>query len=254
MLTLTLNRPKLANAFDDRLIAGLTTAFEWCRANQSIRVVVLCGEGRVFCAGADFHWMQRMVDYSFEDNLKDAHQLAAMLEALDTLPQATICRVQGAALGGGMGLVAACDLAIADDQAKFGFPEVKLGLAPATIAPYVIRRLGAGRCRELFLTGRRFSAKEALACGFVSWVGPAEGLDAAVAERVAELLGSGPQAVKACKDLIRRVEHSPTESIADDTARLIAGLRVGDEGQEGLHAALAHKRPSFAEESCSDGS
>ena len=254
VVTITLNRPELANAFDDQLITHLTRAFEWCQENEAARVVVLQGEGKVFCAGADFNWMRRMVEYSFDDNLADAHRLATMLETLDTLPQATVCRVQGAALGGGMGLVAACDLAVADEKAKFGFPEVKIGLSPATIGPYVIRRLGPGRCRELFLTGRRFDGKEALECGFVTWAGPADELDAAVEKRVANLLGSGPKAVEACKDLIRRVEHSGAASVVDYTANLIASLRVSDEGQDGLHAALERKRPSFAEESCSDGS
>lgn len=254
VVTLTLNRPELANAFDDQLIAALSRAFEWCHSNEALRVVVLRGAGRVFCAGADFRWMRRMVDDSFTDNLTDARRLAAMFEALDTLPQATLCRVQGAALGGGMGLVAACDLAVAEDQAQFGFPEVRIGLAPATIAPYVIRRLGAGRCRELFLTGRKFGAEEALRYGFLSWTGPAGELDAAVDKWVARLLGSGPRAIAACKSLIRNVEHAGAESVAGETAHLIAGLRVSEEGQAGLRAALARKRPGFAEETCSDGS
>lgn len=252
--TLTLNRPEQRNAFDDQLVADLTRAAAWLAANESIRVVVLQGAGTVFCAGADFNWMRRMAGYSFDENLEDARRLAAMLEALDTLPQATLCRVQGAALGGGMGLVAACDVALAEEGARFGFPEVKIGLTPATIAPYVVRRLGAGRCRELFLTGRRFSAQEALAWGLVAEVVPAERLDAALAARAADLLGSGPRAVLAGKELIRKVEHAAPQDIAPYTAELIAALRGGAEGQEGLRAALAKQRPSWTEEPCSDAS
>ncbi len=254
VVTLTLHRPEQRNAFDDQLIADLTRAAAWLAMSPGIRVVVLCGAGAVFCAGADFNWMRRMAGYSREENLADARRLAAMLEALDTLPQATLCRVQGAALGGGMGLVAACDVAVAEEGARFGFPEVKIGLAPATIAPYVVRRLGAGRCRELFLSGRRFSAQEALAFGLVAEVVPVERLDAALAARAADLLASGPRAVAASKELIRQVEHAAPRDAAAYTAQLIATLRGGAEGQEGLRAALAKQRPSWTEEPCSDAS
>jgi methylglutaconyl-CoA hydratase len=250
-LTIRLRRPEVRNAFDDAMLRDLTRAAEWLHAEQTIRFVVLEGAGPVFCAGADFQWMQRMVEYTREENLEDARRLARCLELLDTLPQLTICKVRGAALGGGMGLVACADLVVAEPGARFGFPEVRLGLSPATIAPYVIRRLGPGRARTLFVTGRRFSAEQALAWGFVDQLAEPEALDAAVEELVRRSHAAAPGAVAACKELVRRVSGRPIPQVAEYTATLIAEMRVGPEGQEGLRAALGKRKPHWSEVPCS---
>lgn len=239
---LTLNRPEVRNAFNDAVIAELT---EWARAvaqDASLRVVVLGGAGKVFSAGADAQWMARMVDYSRADNVADATRMAEMFLALDTLPAAVVGRIHGAALGGGAGLAAICDIAVAADDAIFGFTETKLGILPAVISPYVLPKIGPSAARELFLTGMRFSAARARDVGLVHQVVTSSELDAAVQRYVDELLGASPTGIAAAKVLIPRVwGRSPAEALTL-TAEAIAAQRVSPEGQDGLKAFLEKRK------------
>jgi methylglutaconyl-CoA hydratase len=227
------------------VIAELTAWAQRAAADRSIRVVVLSGAGKVFSAGADASWMARMVDYSRDDNVRDATRMAEMFLALDTMPAAVIGRIQGAALGGGSGLAAICDIAVAADDAVFGFTETKLGILPAVISPYVLPKIGPSAARELFLTGMRFPAERARAIGLVHAVVPAAELDAAVDRYVAELLSASPTGIAASKRLIPQVwGRSPREAMAI-TAEAIAAQRVSPEGQEGLRAFLDKRRPRW---------
>jgi methylglutaconyl-CoA hydratase len=242
----TLNRPDVRNAFDDRLVADLAAWAGQTARDPGVRVAVLGGAGKVFSAGADLGWMASMVDYTREANLADAGALADMLGALNTLPQPLVGRVQGVALGGGAGLAAVCDIVVAADSAVFGFTEVKLGILPAVISPFVVAKIGVSRARELFLTGARFGAGKALELGLVHRVVSEADLDAAVDDYVRELLSSGPGAVAAAKRLIDRVAGRPASDVRDLTIRAIADQRVSAEGQEGLRAFLGRRRPSWA--------
>ena len=245
IVTVTLNRPEVRNAFDETLVAELTA---WARSPMpsGSRVAVLRGAGRAFCAGADLAWMARMIGYSHAENLRDASLMGAMFEALDTLPLPLIGRVQGAALGGGVGLAAICDIVVAADDAVFGFTEAKLGIVPAVIAPYCVAKMGASAVRELFLTAARFSAERAREIGLVHAVAPEGGLDVAVDAFVKELMTSGPEAVGAAKRLIRDVAGQPPARVAALTAETIAALRVSAEGQDGMSAFLEKRRASWA--------
>jgi len=243
----TLNRPEVRNAFNEALIAELTA---WTRAASSRgapRVAVLGGAGKVFCAGADLSWMSRTVEYTHEENLKDAEALAAMLEALDRLPIPLVGRVHGAALGGGIGLTSVCDVVVAADDTVFGFTEVKLGVLPAVIAPYALGKIGLSAARHLFLTGHRFSADHARQMGLVHHVVPAAELDAAVDGYVKELLTSGPQAVGAAKRLVADVARRSPREVASITTHAIATRRTSPEGQEGMRAFLEKRKPSWTE-------
>lgn len=244
---LTLNRPDVRNAFNEEVIAELT---EWARASaedRSLRVVILSGAGKVFSAGADANWMAKMVGYSREENVADATRMAEMFLALNTLPAALVGRVHGAALGGGAGLTAICDIAVAEEGAIFGFTETKLGILPAVISPYVLPKIGPSAARELFLTGMRFSAQRAKEIGLVHAVVPAADLDRAVRGYVDELLSAAASGVAASKALVARVwGRSPSDAMAI-TADAIATQRVSLEGQEGLRAFLEKRRPHWAE-------
>ena len=238
---LTLNRPDVRNAFNEQVIAELT---EWAAeareqaARHEIRVVVLSGAGKMFCAGADVTWMAKTVHYTEDENLRDAMAMSRMFAALDELPVPIVGRVQGAALGGGAGLAAVCDIVVAEEQALFGFTEVKLGILPAVISPFALAKIGRSAARELFLTGARFSAAHAKAIGLVHAVVPAAELDAAVERYVQELLTAGPEAVSAAKALIPNVWGRTLEEAMPMTANAIAERRVSPEGQEGLTAFL----------------
>lgn len=242
---LTLNRPDVRNAFNEDVIAELTA---WARAaaqDASLRVVVLAGAGKVFSAGADANWMAQMVSYSREDNVRDATRMAEMFLALNTLPAAVVGRIHGAALGGGAGLTAICDIAVADEAAVFGFTETKLGILPAVISPYVLPKIGPSIARELFLTGMRFSAHRAREIGLVHAVVPAATLDESVQAYVNELLTASPTGIAASKALIPQVwGRSPQDAIAI-TANAIAAQRVAPEGQEGLKAFLEKRKPGW---------
>lgn len=245
---LTLNRPDVRNAFNEQMIAELT---EWASAvsepggRHDVRAVVLAGAGTVFCAGGDAKWMSSTIRYAESENLRDARAMAEMFVALDTLPAPLICRIHGAALGGGAGLAAVSDIVVAEDRATFGFPEVKLGIAPGIISPFVLAKIGQSAARELFLTGARFPASRAKEIGLVHAVVQAHELDMKIAEYVRELLTSAPGAVGAAKALIRAVRWRPPADAAAATAGVIAKLRVSAEGQEGLKAFLEKRTPSW---------
>jgi len=241
----TFNRPEVHNAFNDQMIEELTHVFKDIQKRESVRVVVLTGEGESFSAGADINWMRKVKDYSFEENLKNSLKLADLFYFVYSLPKPTIARVNGIAIGGGTGLVAVCDIAIASSVAKFSFSEVKLGLVPACISPYVIRKCGEGRTREFFLTGERLSAEKALSAGLVNQVVPPEELDEAVEDLVSQLLSSGPQAIGVCKELLGNVPSLSFEEAKEYTARVLSGLRISDEGQEGTKAFLEKRKPKW---------
>jgi methylglutaconyl-CoA hydratase len=245
---LRLNRPDLHNAFDAVVIAALTGALEAVAADDSVRVVVLEGEGASFSAGADLNWMRGMAAASEAANREDSLALARLMRTLDELPKPTIARVHGAAFGGGVGLVACCDIAIAAPEAKFGLTESKLGLLPAVISPYVIEAIGPRQARRWFATAEIFAADVALQIGLVHQVVPAGELDQAVQRQIDLLLKAGPVASATAKALVRRVTGERDRDRLDaDNAALIAGLRVSPEGQEGLGAFLEKRKARWAE-------
>ena len=240
---LTLNRPDVRNAFNDEVIAELTAWARQAAVDTGLRVVILAGAGKVFSAGADANWMARMIGYSRDENVADAARMADMFLALDTLPAAVIGRIHGAALGGGAGLAAICDIVVAEEGAVFGFTETKLGILPAVISPYVLPKIGVSAARELFLTGMRFSAARAREIGLVHAVVALDRLDATVQQYVDELLSAAPSAIAASKRLIPAVwGRSPADARAV-TTEAIAAQRVSPEGQDGLRAFL-DKRPA----------
>jgi methylglutaconyl-CoA hydratase len=244
---LTLNRPDVRNAFNEEVVAELTAwAAQDDRLADGVRVVVLAGAGKTFCAGADVAWMSKTIHYTEEENFRDALAMSRMFAALDTLPVPLIGRVHGAALGGGAGLAAVCDIVVAEDQAVFGFTEVKLGILPAVIAPFVLAKIGRSAARDLFLTGARFAAPRAREIGLAHAVVPAVDLDDSVAGYVKEILTASPQGVAAAKALIREVWGRPVGETMPLTASAIAARRVSDEGQEGLRAFLERRPPRFA--------
>jgi methylglutaconyl-CoA hydratase len=244
--TVTLNRPEKHNAFDDAVIAELRSTFDELANRTEVRVVVLGSQGRNFSAGADLGWMQRMANYDYEHNLADARLLAEMLASLYRLPQPTIARVQGAAFGGAVGLVSCCDMAVASERASFCLSEVKIGLIPATISPYVIRAMGERAARRYFATAERFTASEAHRLGLVSEVTAEDQLDAAVEQLVGALLQNGPLAVRAAKQLVADVAgHEISPELVEDTCEGIARIRVSEEGQEGLGAFLNKRQPAW---------
>jgi methylglutaconyl-CoA hydratase len=237
LLRVTLARPERRNAFDAQLIAELTDAFS--SIGDDVRAVVLAGDGPSFCAGADVEWQRASIDLSFDENVEDALRLHAMMAAVDACAAPLVARVQGYALGGGSGLVACADVVVAAPDATFGFSEVRLGIIPAVISPFVFARIGAGAARSLFVTGERFDAETALRIGLVDEV--ADDLDAAVDRQLAAILRSGPQATRAAKRLTR---ERPAD--ASELAHIAAGLRAGDEGQEGLRAFLEKRSASWS--------
>ena len=241
--TVTLRRPDSHNALNATLIEEVASCFEKLAEDEGVRVVVLTGEGSSFCAGADVGYMRETASLSYEENLEEAGRLADMFLAVDVLPKPVVARVRGAAIGGGVGLVAAADVAVAGEGARFAFSEVRLGLAPATIAPFVVRKIGYSQARALFLTGERFNARKAQEIGLVHEVVPEAELDAAVEGTVARLLQGGPAAQAAVKEALRQVEATePMEALGIMT-QLIAELRVGEEGQDGLGAFLEKREP-----------
>ena len=241
----TFNRPDVHNAFNDIMIKELSEVFDCIAENNDVRVVILTGKGKSFCAGADLNWMRRVKDYSYEDNLKGSLKLADMFYKIYASPKPTIARVNGVAIGGGTGFVAVCDIVIAADQAKFSFSEVKIGLIPACISPYVMKKCGEGKCREFFLTGERLTAERAHAAGLINMVVPHGELDDVVGELVKRLLSSGPEAITKCKELLRNVAQMPFDEARKYTAEVIARLRISDEGQEGMAAFFDKRKPKW---------
>jgi methylglutaconyl-CoA hydratase len=246
--TVTLDRPEVRNALNGELIAALHDCFVTLAADDAVRVVVLTGAGAVFSAGADVAWMHAAARFTADENEREARQMAAMFAAVDRCPKPVVARVNGAAFGGGVGLVACCDLAVAAEGARFSFSEVRLGIAPATIGPFVLRKIGASQARALFLTGERFDAARAKEIGLVHAVAPAEELDAAVARQTEMLLHGGPRALTAAKELVQELPGMADGEQRAYTAALIARLRTGPEGQEGLRAFLDRRPPSWETE------
>lgn len=244
----TLNRPEIHNAFNEIMIQDLINVFKNIAEDKDVRVVVLTGNGKSFCAGADLNWMKKVVDFSYEENLKESLELAELFYLIYSLPKPTIARVNGAAIGGGAGLVAVCDLVIASEKAKFSLSEVKLGLVPACISPYEVRRVGEKNCRELFLTGERINAQKALEFGLANQVVPHDELDKAVDELVKQLSNSGPNALAMCKTLLQNVPQMGFDDVKKYTAEMIASLRMSDEGQEGMNAFLQKRKPNWVKE------
>ncbi len=244
--TITLNRPEVHNAFDDLLIAHLINCIAEARKHPTIKLLVLASTGKSFSAGADLAWMRRMADASRTDNLGDAQQLATLMDALNGFPAPTVAKIQGAVMGGGVGLVACCDIAIASDQASFALSEVKLGLAPAVISPYVIAKIGISQARRYFISAERFSAIRAAAIDLVHEVVLATELDARVEQIVSALLANGPQAMRRAKELVQAANPAPcTMAVRDYTTAVIADLRASEEGKEGLRAFLDKDTPSW---------
>ena len=242
-----MDRPALHNAFDEALIAELTDTFRALDRDGATRLVVLTGAGKSFSAGGDLNWMRRMADYSPAENVRDAEGLGALMSSLDMLTKPTVGLVQGAAYGGGVGLVACCDIVVAAATARFCLSEVKLGLIPAVISPYVVRAMGARAARRYFLTAEVFDADTARRLGLVHEVAPADGLDAAAAPIVEALLQAGPDAQAAAKALIARVADAPIDdALIADTARRIALIRATDEGREGVGAFLEKRKPRWS--------
>ncbi|MDB5742621.1 MAG: Enoyl-CoA hydratase/isomerase [Polaromonas sp.] len=246
VLTLTLSRPDIRNAFNDEVIAEITAAFQDAASRAEVRAVVLAATGPAFCAGADLNWMRRMAGYSRDENLLDAAKLAEMLRVMYECPKPTIARIQGDVYAGGMGLVAVCDMAVSVDTANFCLSEVKLGLYPATISPYVIRAMGARAAHRYFLTAERFDAKEAHRIGFVHEVVGADALDAKVAELANALASASPNAVRSCKTLLQEVAGREIDAaLIGRTVEGIADIRASREGREGVQSFLQKRKPSW---------
>lgn len=242
----TLTRPDVRNAFNARVIAELRAAFDELGRDAAILAVVLAGDGKVFCGGADINWMRASLDLSHEQNVADATAMSEMFRTIDRCPKPVVARIQGAALGGGAGLAAVCDVVVAADDALFGFTETKLGIIPAVISPFVLAKIGASHARALFLTGERFDARRAQAIGLVHEVVAVDALDDAVGRIVDELRSAGPQAVATAKRLIADVGALAYDDTRDHTARAIAKQRAGDEGQEGLRAFLERRKAGWS--------
>jgi methylglutaconyl-CoA hydratase len=249
LLQVELARPEVHNAFNAQMIAELTHAFSEfatpLNGATAARLVAITGEGQTFCAGADVNWMRASLQYSVEENRADAARMAAMFKAIDECPLPVVALVQGAALGGGAGLVAVSDIVIAEEGAKFAFSEVKLGIAPAVISPFVLAKIGRSHARALFLTGERFSAQRAQQIGLVHQTVPTGGLNEALEQTLSQIATSGPQAVSRAKSLITQVA-AKGDAATDLTVQTIAELRAGPEGQEGLRAFLDKRKPEWA--------
>lgn len=251
-----LSRPGKRNAFDEQLIAELDAAFTVLADDRTVRVIVIEGEGKAFCAGADLEWMRSQVTATVDENVVSARRMADLFDRIARAPQAVIAKVHGAALGGGAGLVAVADIAVAADDAQIGFTEARLGILPAVISPYVVSKIGAGHARRWFVTGSRMDAREAHRIGLVHEVAPAADLDAVVSRLAFEVLQCGPEAVAGCKDMVEAVHGamalaSTTEDgyevLKDFTASRIAEVRVSPEGQEGLKSFLEKRKPRWAQ-------
>jgi len=244
--TVTLNRPDVRNAFNETTIAEIKQAFSELGEDASLRAIVLAANGQAFCAGADLNWMKKMAGYTHAENHADALQLAEMLRTIYLCPKPVVAKVQGDCYAGGMGLVAACDIIVAVEEANFCLSEVKLGLIPATISPYVIKAMGENAARRYFLTAERFGAQEALRIGFAHEVVSADALDAKVAEIVKALVNNSPNAVQQAKVLVREVVgQEVSDALLADTAERIAQIRASEQGREGVASFLEKRKPAW---------
>ncbi len=241
-------RPEVHNAFNAQVIAELTECFDNLAHDRKVRVVVLAGQGKTFCGGADINWMRDSLNLSLEDNVADARRMSGMFRAIDRCPKPVVAQVHGAALGGGTGLVAVCDIAISALDARFGFTETKLGILPAVISPFVIAKIGISHARALFLTGERFSAQRALTMGLVHEIVPESDLETAVQRVADELLSSAPGAIAAAKLTISQVAEATYDATQDLTAEIIARQRTSAEGQEGLRAFLERRKAAWIDD------
>ncbi len=243
---ITLNRPDIHNAFDDQLIKDLTRALQKMEQHKSVRLVVLKANGKSFSAGADLNWMRRMADYSWSENYQDSLALASLMQTLYQLKKPTIALVQGAAFGGGVGLVACCDIVLASDKAQFCLSEVKLGLIPAVISPYVIKAMGKRQASRYFISAERFNALTAQQVGLVHEVVPMDEFAAYCSNFISEILSNGPAAIQAAKNLINFVDSHPyDEEMLRETAQKISDIRASKEGKEGVSAFLEKRSPSW---------
>jgi methylglutaconyl-CoA hydratase len=246
ILTISLNRPEVHNAFDEVMIDEIKTAFQQASKDDNLRIVVLRGTGKSFCAGADLNWMRNVSTYTYEQNFKESQNLAECFYAIYTCSKPTIAVVHGAAMGGANGLLATCDIVLADSETTFSLSEVKIGLIPACISPYIIKRVGEARARELMLTGQRFKGEKAERFGLVSYSLPSEQMVAKLGEMIDLLISSGPKAVANCKVLIENVvNHLTIEESKEYTAQMIAKQRISAEGQEGMAAFLEKRKPNW---------
>jgi methylglutaconyl-CoA hydratase len=241
---ITLHRPDVHNAFNQVMLQELLDVLD-AAAETEVRAIVLTGSGRSFCAGADLNWMREVLSFTYDENLASSRKVSSCFSSLYTFPRPTVAMVNGAAIGGGVGLVAACDIAIAASNARFSLSEVTLGLVPACISPYVLKKVGEGGCRELFLSGERFDARKARGLGLVNRVVDPDILDAAVESTISRLLNGGPEAQRVVKELLKQVGEMSLEDAAEYTADVIATLRVSPEGQEGMSAFLEKRPPSW---------
>ena len=242
-----LNRPEVHNAFNNELIDDLYEAFTNLNKESDVRAIILTGNGKSFCAGADLNWMKSVINNTFRENFEESLKLANLMHLIFTHSKPVIAKVNGAAIGGGVGLMSVCDILIASDKAKFGLSEVKLGLVPAAISPFVMSRIGEANARELFITGERIDAEYAHKIGLVNQVAPLESLDEAVNKKLEFILQNGPEAVKVVKKMIYDVSQKKFPELLEYTADIIANLRISKEGQEGMNAFLEKRKPSWRE-------
>ncbi|MEW5922792.1 MAG: enoyl-CoA hydratase/isomerase family protein [Candidatus Zixiibacteriota bacterium] len=241
-------RPEVHNAFNDTVIYEMTDLFKKLDEEKSLRAVVLTGEGKSFCAGADLNWMKRVITQSFEENLKESNALADLFALIYNFRCPVIGKINGAAIGGGVGFVAVCDIAIAADSAVFSFSEVKIGLVPACIGPYVVKKIGEGKAREFFITGERMKAEKAFKIGLVNNYVEDDELDKAVNDLLKMIKSSGPEAIAVAKKLVSSVPNMSEDAYKPFTAEMIARLRISDEGQEGMNAFLEKRKPKWVKE------
>ncbi|SYZ73637.1 Enoyl-CoA hydratase/carnithine racemase [Candidatus Zixiibacteriota bacterium] len=245
---ITFCRPEVHNAFNDTVIYEMTDLFTQLSKSKSIRAVVLSGEGKSFCAGADLNWMKKVITQSFEENLKEATALADLFALIYNFPCPVIGKINGAAIGGGVGFVAVCDIAIAAESAKFSFSEVKIGLVPACIGPYVVKKIGEGKAREFFITGERMNSEKAFQAGLINRFVADDKLDDAIEDLLKTIKSSGPEAVGVAKKLVSAVPNMTEAEYKPYTAEMIARLRISSEGQEGMNAFLEKRKPKWAGE------
>ena len=245
VLVITLNRPEIGNAFNSELIKELTEVFG--SVEEEVRAIVLTGAGKVFCAGADLNWMKRMAEFTEEENYADAAAMDRMFHTIDVCPKPVVAKVNGAAIAGGMGFLGVSDVVVASKAAKFGFTEVNLGIIPAVVSPYVMSKIGYSQTRSLFLSAEIFSAEKAKEIGLVHEIVEPELLDTRLEERLKDLGKGGPSAQAICKEWLRGLTEMDIDSAREKSARLIAGLRVSPEGQEGMRAFLEKRKPTWAE-------
>jgi methylglutaconyl-CoA hydratase len=243
--TVILNRPEVHNAFNDELINDLYDVFAHLNNDEDIRVIILTGNGKTFCAGADLNWMKSVVHYSYEDNYKESLKLAELMHLIFTHNKPVIAKINGPAIGGGVGLVSVCDISIASNYCKFGLSEVSLGLVPAVISPYVIERIGQAKARELFITGERISAERAVELNLINYTVPIDDIDRIVDEFASIILNNGPNAVRIAKEMIFKISQMKFPEITTYNAELISNLRLSEEGQEGMNAFLEKRRPRW---------